>query len=660
MDSAQTTQSGGDAASPALGTFGIDMDAMDASVRPGDDFYSFVNGRWLATYELPPDKARYGAFDKSEADVHAILLDLTATAPAEGTTERKVADLFSAWMDTDTIEARGIEPLRPYLDDIAAVRTTADLWPLFGGLDHAAPFGAGIGIDPADSTRYCVGIGQSGLGMPNRDFYSRPGRRSDEYRAAYRTLVTRLFELIGDADPAASAAQVIELETAIAEGHWTPERRRIVKETVNPMDRAGLARLAPDIDWDAVLGTLGLGAVERVVVRETTAVTSAGRLIAERPLEDWKKYLTFHVVRINAERLPAAFDQAVFDFYWKVLRGTEAQRSRWQRGVGLVNHMLGEGVSQVYVERHFPPGHKAAMDDLVANVRKALAQRIESLAWMDEPTRAEAQSKLAAFEPRVGYPARWRDYSSLTITPGKLFESVRAARAFEWNREVARLHEPVDRGEWALSAQTVNAYYDPTKNQITFPAAILQAPFFDPHADPAVNYGGIGAVIGHEIGHGFDDQGKEYDGAGNVRNWWTPATDALFKTATDRLAAQFDAIEPLPGLNVNGRLTMGENIGDLGGVEIALTAYRLSLGGAEPPVIDGFTGEQRFFMSWAQVWRATQRPDALRNQILTDPHSPASVRGAVPLQNVDAWYDAFGVREGDAMYVAPDERVRIW
>ncbi len=664
MDLTSPSDAANTAPKPDLGTFGIDFTAMDRPIKPGDDLYRYVNGAWLDAFELPADKARFGVFDalreKAEADVHAIILDLTEAQPAAGTTERKIVDLFASWMDTAAIEARGLDPVRPNLDAIAAVTSKSDLWPLFGDHDYAAPFGLGIGTDPDDSGRYCVMIVQSGLGMPERDFYSRPGERSDAYRAAYRTYVTRMFELLGDTDPAALAEQVIDLETAIADIHWDIARRRVVKETNNPMDRAGLAEAAPDIDWDVVLEAYGLGAVERVVLRETTAVRDAGRLVADRPLAQWQAYLRFHVARGNAEWLPSAFDEATFEFYWKTLRGTEAQRDRWKRGVSLVNHVLGEGISPTYLERHYPPGHKAAMDELVVNVMKALSARLETLAWMDDVTRAEAQRKLAAFDPRVGHPSSFRDYSLLETVPGKLLESVHAAHRFAWNRQLARLHDPVDRDEWSLPAQTVNAYYSPTQNQITFPAAILQAPFFDPHADPAVNYGGIGAVIGHEIGHGFDDQGREFDGDGNVRNWWTPETDANFVEATDRLVAQFDAISPLPGLNVNGRLTLGENIGDLGGLEIGLTAYQLFLGDVEPPVIDGYTGVQRFFLSWAQVWRATSRDDALRNQVLTDPHSPASVRGGLPMTNIDAWYDAFDVSEDDAMYLAPDRRVRIW
>jgi putative endopeptidase len=378
------------------------------------------------------------------------------------------------------------------------------------------------------------------------------------------------------------------------------------------------------------------------------------------PLADWKAYMVFHFVNSYASDLPKAFDDANFEFYSKALRGVEKQRERWKRGVQLLDNSIGEGLGEVYVKKHFPAETKAKMDELVKNLRAALAERLKQNTWMDEATKAEAQKKLDAFEPRIGYPDKWRDYSALVVEPGKHFENARAARVFEWNRIVKRIKEPVDRSEWYMTPQTVDAYYDSLKNQITFPAGILQPPFFDPNADPAVNYGAIGAIIGHEIGHGFDDQGREFDGSGKVRNWWTAETNAKFVEATKKLGAQYEAYCPLEGACVNGRLTMGENIGDLGGLEMAYTAYRLSLGGKEAPVLDGFTGDQRFFLSYAQAWRGKTRDDALRAQILTDPHSPRYARGSFPERNMDSWYEAFGVKEGDKLYLKPEERVKIW
>jgi putative endopeptidase len=649
---------------PSLGTFGIDTTAMDTAVKPGDDFYAFVNGRWVSTFQMPPDKARYGVFDalrdKSEIDVRTLLDELAAKPTAAGSVGQKVADLYRSWMDEAAIEARGIAPLEADLAAIAAARTKADIVALMGNVDYSGPIAFYISPDPADTTRYVVNITQAGLGMPVRDYYLNEGATFDAYRAAYKTYVTKILSLIGDADPAASAEAIVALETALATVHWSPERRRDVQATNNPVDRAGLAAMIPAVDWNVMLPVAGLGAVQNFVVNETTALTDGAALLDTQSVETWKKYLAFHLASDNASNLPKAFDDASFDFYRRTLAGVEVQRDRWKRGVQLLDGLIGEGVGELYVAKFFPPDYKAKMDELVGNLRAAMGQRLTTLSWMDDATRAEAQKKLATFDPRVGYPVKWRDYSAYEVAPDKLFENVRNGRKFEWNRQVARLDKPVDRDEWGMNPQTVNAYYNPLVNQITFPAAILQPPFFDPYADLAVNYGAIGAVIGHEMGHGYDDQGREYDETGEIRNWWTPETSDRFKAATEKLAAQYNAFCPLEGACVNGNFTMGENIGDLGGLEMAYTAYKLALGGREPPVIDGFTGDQRFFMAHAQVWRAIQRDDALRNQMLADPHSPAAARGSIPERNMDAWYAAFGVKEGDKQYLPPEHRVRIW
>ena len=660
----ETTAPVAEAPKPAVGSFGVDLAQMDAAVRPGDDFYGYVNGTWLKTFQMPADRARYttgtSVSEKMEADVHVILDEVGATRGAPGTVAQKVGDLYAAWMDEVGIESRGLAPLTPYLDEIAAVKTRADLMKLVGDIDYTAPFSLSVLPDLADPTRYTVAVGQSGLGMPNRDYYLNKGPKFDAYRAAYREYIAKLFTLIGNKDPAGSADKVIAVENKVAAVAWPPERQRSVKETNNPMDRAGLAKLVPAVDWNVVLGGVGLAGAQRFIVGETTAIRDGSRLLQTEPLDTWKAYLAFHVINDRAVDLPKAFDEAHFSFDSKTLRGVEQQRDRWKRGIAVVDDYLGEGLGELYVKKHFPPGHKAKMDELIANLRASLKSRIESSAWMDAATRAEALEKLKAFEPRIGYPERWRDYSALTIEKGKHFENVTAARHFEWNRLAGRLKQPVDRTEWQMTPQTVNAYYDSQMNQINFPAGILQPPLFDPNADPAVNYGGIGAVIGHEIGHGFDDQGREFDGAGKVRNWWTAETNAKFLEATRKLDAQYRAFCPLEGACVNGQLTMGENIGDLGGLEMAYGAYKLSLGGREAPVIDGFTGDQRFFLAYAQAWRGKIRDDALRAQLLTDPHSPAAARGQLPLRNVDAWYQAFGVTEGDKLYLRPEERVRIW
>jgi putative endopeptidase len=652
------------AAAAAFGTFGVDTAQMDSSVKPGDDFFKYVNGKWLSTFKIPADKARYGVFDalidKSESDVHALLDELAKTQPAPGSVQKKVVDFYNSWMDQSAIEKRGVEPLKADLDAIGKAKTKADIVKLMGNFDYSGPAGLYIFPDPADPTKYTVGITQSGLGMPNRDYYLNKGEHFDTYRSAYKTYVTKIFELAGDGNPSASADAVIALETKLATVQWKPERQRDVKATNNPVDRAGLKKMIPAIDWDSMLEVAGLSNVQRFVVNETTALRDGAKLLDTQPVDTWKKYLVFHIASDYAPYLPKAFDVAGFDFYQKALAGVEAQRERWKRGVMLLNSQIGEAVGELYVAKYFPPENKAKMDQLVANLRTAMGERLKTLSWMDEKTRAEAEKKLATFDPRIGYPAKWRDYSALTIESGKIFENVRNARKFEWNRQVARLNQPVDRTEWGMTPQTVNAYYDPSMNQITFPAAILQPPFFDPNADPAVNYGAIGAVIGHEMGHGFDDQGREYDETGKIRNWWTPETNKKFLAQTERFASQYNAFCPLEGVCVNGKLTMGENIGDLGGLEMAYTAYKLSLNGKEAPVIDGFTGDQRFFMAHAQVWRGIERNDALRNLVLTNPHSPGAARGSIPERNMDSWYAAFNVKNGDKLFIKPEDRVKIW
>ena len=650
---------------PALGSFGIDTSNMDKAVKPGDDFFRHANGHWLATFKMPADKARYGSFDalgdKSEADVRTVLEDLARKAPQPGTTPAKVGDMYASWMDEAGIEARGTAPLKPYLDRIDAVTDTRGVLALMATTDFAAPFGLGIEPDPEDPKRYAVWAGQGGLGMPDRDYYVKDGEAFEKYRAAYRTYVARIFELLGDEAPAASADEVIALETKIARVHWAQADLRDVPKAIKPMSYAAFKAYAPAIAWDGFFPGLGLPAsLDRIVAYGDTAVRDGAVLVTKEPVATWKKYLRFHIASDNATHLPRAFDDANFAFYGRTLRGVESKRERWKRGVTLLDQNVGEGVGEAYVAKFFPPEHKARMEALVANLRTALEGRLKQLPWMDDRTRAEALKKLSTFEPRVGYPSKWRDYSALTIEKGKHFENVVNARLFEWKRQVARLTKPVDREEWGMNPQEVNAYYDPLMNQITFPAAILQPPFFDVNADPAVNYGAIGAVIGHEIGHGFDDQGRAFDEAGRTRNWWTPDTDAKFKAATARLGTQYSQYCPVPNGCINGELTMGENIGDLGGLTMAYTAYQLSLGGRQAPVIGGYTGDQRFFLAWAQVWRAMAREDDTRQRLVTDPHAMPEFRTNGVVRNMDEWYAAFDVGPGDKLYLPPDQRVKIW
>jgi len=649
---------------PVYGSFGVDLTQMDTTVRPGDDFYKYVNGKWLETAQIPADRSFYGTvitvMEKTEANLHAIVDELAAGKHEPGSVDQKVADFYASWMDEAGIEARGLDPVKPYLEQIAAAKNQADLMKLIGTVDYQAPFGVSVEADTADPTRYTVWVSQSGLGMPNRDYYLNKGPKFDAYRAAYLTYVTRIFELIKDPNPAATAKHVIALENKIAQVAWAEDRRRNVAAINNPMDLAALKKYVPNVDWDVALGGVGLGSAKNFIVNETTAIRDGAKLLSTEPLADWKAYMAFHFIDAYSNALPKAFDDAQFAFHATALRGVQQQRDRWKRGLALVDEALGEALGQIYVRKHFVPETKAKVDDLVKNLLAAMRQRLTTLAWMDEATRAEAVKKLDAFEPRIGYPDKWRDYSTLAVERGKHFENLRNSRVFDWERRVKRINDPVDRSEWDMTPQTLDAYYNPLKNQITFPAGILQPPMFDPNADPAVNYGAIGAVIGHEIGHGFDDQGREFDGSGKVRNWWTPETNAKFEAATKSLGALYHTYCPLEGACVNGELTMGENIGDVGGLEMAYTAYKLSLNGQPAPVIDGFTGDQRFFINFARVWQGKMRDDALRQLMLTNPHSPFSARGTYPERNMDAWYSAFDVKPGDKMYLKPEERVHIW
>ena len=660
-----------EAAAPAkavLGEFGIDLANADSSVKPGDDFFKYANGTWLSTFKMPEDKPRFGTFDelgdKSEKDVKSIIDGFATTQPAAGSNVAKAADFYSSWMDEATLETRGIEPLTPYLTEINAITDRASLLTYLSKPYATAPFGFGIEADTADPKRYAVWVAQGGLGMPDRDYYLAKSEKNDAIRAAYKVYVTKVFELLGDKEAAKSADAVIKFETEAAKGHWTPQELRVPDKAFKSMDLAGLKKLAPNIDIEALAKGAGITKIDHVVAYGDTSVTAGAKLVDTQSIDAWKKYLAFHMAGDNGANLTKAFDDARFEFYSKTLGGVSAKRDRWKRGVTLLDNNMGEALGEAYAAKFFPAENKAKMEELVGNLNTALKSRLETLDWMDDPTRAEALKKLANFEVRVGYPNKWRDYSALQVDKTKLFENVMNAKLFEWNRQITRLDQPVDREEWGMNAQTVNASYNPLMNQITFPAGILQPPFFDVNADPAVNYGGIGAVIGHEIGHGFDDQGSAFDDQGVQRDWWTPETKQKFMLKTAALNAQYDKYCPFTDACVSGKLTTGENIGDLGGMIMAYTAYHQSLGGKEAPVIEvngvKYTGDQRFFLSWAQVWRAMSREEMARQLLKVDPHSPPEYRvnGVVP--NVDAWYEAFGVKEGDKLYIAPDKRVRIW
>jgi putative endopeptidase len=650
---------------PVYGNWGYDPAAMNRAVKPGDDFFGFVNGAWYARTEIAPDRTFVGIDsvlnDQTDRDVRAIVEDVAAHPASSGKIGQQVGDYFGSWMDTATIEARGAAPLKPYLARINAVRTRRDLVSLFGEVGYPAPIGLGIGPDPKDPGHYAVSAGQGGLGMPNRDYYLLKGAKYDAYRAAYRAYVAKLQELAGIPDPGAKADRIIALETAIAKVQWTPERERDVQANYKPMTRAQLMALAPQFQWPTLLAKSGYAGQRKVIVGTNTAVAAEGRLFASVPLSTWKEWTAFHFIDGHAAYLSKAFDDARFGFYSKTLRDVPTQRDRWKRGVDLVNESLGEGVGQIYVQRHYPAASDIQMGELITNIRAALGDLIGRNAWMDANTKSEALAKLASFDPRIGHPKKYIDYSSLPVRRDDLFGNVIASEKFEHALELLRLPKPVDRGLWYMTPQTNNAYYDPSMNQITFPAAILQSPYFDPNADPASNYGSIGATIGHEIGHGFDDQGRQYDAAGRLRDWWTPAAAKAFTTRTAELVRQYDRYEPVPGVHIKGELTLGENIGDLGGLEVAYAAYRRYIAQhGEPAAIDGLTGDQRFFIAYGYSWQTKAREGALRAQLLADPHSPAAYRVNGVVRNMDEWYAAFGVKPGDKLYLAPEQRVHIW
>ncbi|NWG71162.1 MAG: M13 family metallopeptidase [Parvularculaceae bacterium] len=648
---------------PELGEFGVETSYLKNEVKPGDDFFRHVNGGWLETFKIPDDYSSYGSFtvlfERSEARVRKIIEDAAANAEAADI-EKKIGAYYRTYTDVASIEAAGLAPLAADFARIDQAASHEDVARLFAAPDlpGQSPFRAYVDVDAKAPDRYVVYVTQAGLGMPNRDYYLE--EKFADKQAKYKAYVEKVLTLAGVADAAAKAAAIYDLEYKIAEIHWTPAKRRERDLTYNKKSRAELRSFAPGAPWDAMFAVSDLSGAEAVVLREFDAIQNLAELFASTPVETWKDYLKFHVVNARADVLPKAIDDANFAFFGTELRGTPVQKERWKRGVQAVNDALGEAVGRIYVERHFPAQSKAQMEALVANLRTALGERIDKLPWMGAETKARAQEKLSKFTPKIGYPEKWRDYSGLDVVDGDAWGNAARAAAFEWAYDVSRLGKPVDKTEWGMTPQTVNAYYSSTRNEIVFPAAILQAPFFDPLADPAVNYGAIGAVIGHEIGHGFDDQGRKSDGDGFLRDWWTAEDAASFAKLADKLGAQYAKFEPIPGFPIDPKLTMGENIGDLGGLAMAYHAYKLSLNGAEAPIIDGFTGDQRFFLAWAQVWKRLVREEQLKNQIATDSHSPAEFRVNGVVRNMDAWYAAFSVSPADKLYLPPEERVQIW
>jgi len=646
---------------------GIDAAGMDTSVRPGDDFFAYMNGTWIKNTEMPADKARYGVFDQlrdESQDAVKAIIEQSATGDfAKGTDEQKVGDLYNSFLDWETRNAKGLEPLQAELDRINGISSHDDLAVYFAEATKRAldaPFGVGQLPDPKDPQRYAIATGQGGLGLPDREYYLKDDEKSEEIRAKYVEHIEKMFDLGGLDGGATAATTIMALETRIATEHMTKEQRRRYLENYNKVELKDLASLMPSFNWDGFLAELEISEIPAIVVFTTDYLKALDGIVQDTDLDTWKTYLTWSALNNTAGRLTKDLDVQNFEFYGKVLSGTEEQREDWRRATGLVDGTVGEVVGKVYVKQHFPPEAKDRMLDLVGNLVKAYEKSIKELEWMTDETKVEALDKLSKFHPMVGYPDKWRDYSALDVEADDLYGNVERAALAEFRRQRDRHDGPVDKLEWGMNPQTVNAYYHPLNNQIVFPAAILQPPFFNMEADDAVNYGAIGAVIGHEIGHGFDDSGSTFDGDGVLRNWWTDEDRAAFEERTGALVSQYDEFMPFEDLAVNGEFTQGENIGDLGGITIGLLAYKMSRGGEEPPVMDGFTGVQRVFLGFGQVWRGIIRDEAMRTQIATDPHSPAVYRANGPVRNVPEWYEAFEVTEADALYLPPEERVKIW
>jgi putative endopeptidase len=647
-------------------TSGILTEYMDTTVEPGDNFTQYVNGTWVKNTPIPDDKASYGVaymiYEESEDNVKKIIEESAAGDFAQGSDEQKVGDMYQSFTDLEKRNAVGVTPLKAEFDKIDAIASYDDLATYFAyanKYNFNVPLGLFIYQDFKDPTIYTIYTWQAGLGLPDREYYLKEDDRSKEIRAKYAEHVAKMFDLAGLANAEASASAVIRLETKLAEKHMEKEKTRDLVSLYNMFPVDTLSNIMPSFNWTAFLGEAGMAKQEKLGVLMLDYSKALDKIITGTNLNIWKTYLKWGVIDANASRLNEAMDQQNWEFYSKELNGTKEQRPLWRRGVSVVNGTMGEVVGKVYVKKHFPPEAKERMETLVQNLLKAYEASINDLDWMSEDTKKEALDKLSKFTPKIGYPDKWKSYE-FEIKADDLFGNTMRSRLFEYNRELAKLGQPIDKEEWGMTPQTVNAYYNPTLNEIVFPAAILQPPFFDLNADDAVNYGAIGAVIGHEIGHGFDDTGSTFDGDGAMRNWWTDADKEEFKKRTTALVEQYNSYEVLPDLFINGEFTQGENIGDLGGLSIALKAYEMSLGNAEGPVMDGFTAEQRVFLGYAQAWRSKTRDEAIRVQINTDPHSPADFRVNGIVRNVPEFYTAFNIQEGDSLYLAPEKRVKIW
>lgn len=648
---------------------GIDLEAMDTAIRPQDDFHQYVNGGWLKNTEIPAQYGRYGVFnqlrEKSEMNLRAMVEESVAKEDvADGSIEQKIRDLYAGFMDEAAIEARGIDGIKEPLAQIDAIESKQQLvsqFSRFVRMGTPVPFDIGVMQDFKDSEQYAFYMWQSGLGLPNRDYYlDKDNKRFQSILNAYPEYIATVLALAGIDRPQQRAAAVVDLETKLAVANWSSTQNRDMEKIYNPMSPEQLKQTSATIDWAQLQSQLGADGQAFVVLAQPSYFKALGELVESESLETWKSYLSLRVISASANYLPRAFVDAQFDFYGRKVNGLEKQKKRWRRGVNIVNGSMGEALGRMYVERHFPPQAKQRMMTLVENLLAEFAIGIDNLEWMSEQTKSQAKDKLAKFTVKIGYPEKWRDYTALTVVENDLVGNIYRSNAFEYQYMINKLGKPIDRQEWGMTPQTVNAYYSPMKNEIVFPAAILQPPFFNMQADDAVNYGAIGLVIGHEISHGFDDQGSKFDGDGRLRNWWTEQDREQFERSTARLVSQYDQFSPIEGMNVKGQLTLGENIGDLSGATVALNAYLRSLGGKDAPVIDGFTGLQRFFVGFAQAWRSKYRDEVLAKRLVSDPHSPARYRvnGVVP--NMPMFYEAFNVQPGDGHYLPPQQRVKIW
>lgn len=648
---------------PHYGSLGLDTGNMNRDIVPGDDFYAFMEGNWVEHTSIPADKTRIGYnydLDDKVADEVRAMAEAAVAHPDTPTTQR-IAAVWSAYMDDKAIQTHGVASLQPMIARIAAIKTRRELMSLMAQPGFASPIAFYIAADAKEPTHYVVRADQGELGLPARDYYLESGDKYEAVRKAYTAYIARIFTLAGVSDADLRATGIMKLETAIAKEDWAPERLRDPQASNNPVTVAHLATYAPGIEWDAMLDTLGLGKAKLVVVGQPGAVRAIGSHLARDPIGLWQDYLVFRLISDMAQWLPQAFDDAHFDFYGKVLGGVSQQRPRWKRGVDLLNQALGQDIGQIYLKTHWSAEADTQMAEMIDDLKAAYADRIGQAAWMDAPTRAAALAKLAVFDARVAGPKNPIDYSDFHPAADDTFANAIEAQRFQWALWVKRFGGPVDRSVWDANPQTVNAFYSPGSNQLTFPAAELQPPFFDANADPAVNYGAAGATIGHEMGHAFDDEGRQYDGEGRLKNWWSPASAAKFKAHADALVKQFDGYEPIPGLHVKGALTLGENLADLGGLEAALVAYHRYLKRhGEAETIDGMTGDQRFFLAYAQSWQNKVRDEALRDQLLGDPHSPDTLRVNGVVRNVDAWYEAFDVKPQNKLFLPPDQRVHVW